>query len=168
MKKRTKKTVLMILAIVLAVILLSLATVFAVKYAKKHIGTTTFSIENQTAIAGDTIKIPIEIVKNHGMWGGQIKINYDTNSLEFVSCANGVVFDECQASADSGSVIIIVNQSDLSESKLNGNVATLNFNIKQTASKGTYDIRFDSISNFADTDNNLLDVSLKNGTVTVK
>lgn len=168
MKRKTKKILLIVLAIIAAVAVIAVSTVLIVKYVKRNVGTTIISFENQTAIAGDTVKLPVNIIKNHGIWGGQIKINYDTNALEFVSCANGEVFDECQANGDSGSVIIIVNQSDISEVKSNGTVATLNFNIRESASKTNYAIRFDSISNFSDSEGELIEIELKNGTVTVK
>lgn len=169
MKKKTKKLILIIVAAILAAVLLVFATIATVKYVKNNVGDTVISLENQTALAGDTVKIPFSINKNHGIWGGEIQINYDADALEFVSCANGSVFDECQANSNEGFVKLIVNQSgEFDVSKTNGLIATLNFKIKENAKKGDYNIEFDEITNFCDKDTQIIEVVFENGKITVK
>lgn len=72
-----KKLLFKICIVVLIVAIISVGTFFTAKY-----------IENSIC---DTIKIPFSISKNHDLWGGQIKINYDENAFEFISCAKGDV-----------------------------------------------------------------------------
>ncbi|MBQ8266969.1 MAG: hypothetical protein IJZ21_01105 [Clostridia bacterium] len=168
MNKKLKKLILIIVASILAAVLLIFATIGAVKFVKNHIGTTVISFENKTALAGDTVQLSFNVVKNHGIWGGQIKINYDATAISFVSCANGDVFDECEVNGTDGSVNLVVNQSDLEDSNVNGTIATLNFKIKENAKKGDYKIEFDQITNFCDEDSEIIEPILESGVITVK
>ena len=163
-----KKLILIIVATILSAALITTGTIFAVRYIKTHVGKTVISFENETALAGDTVKLSFSINKNHGLWGGQIKINYDAKSLEFISCTNGNVFDECEINDTNGSVILVVNQSELVDSNVNGIIATLNFQINETAAKGDYEIEFDQITNFCDQESELVEPILQNGKITVK
>lgn len=168
MSKGIKKILLIIIAAVLAVALITLATMNVIKYIKNYVGDTVISFENQTALTGDTVKIPFSIIKNHGLWGGQVKINYDANVLEFVSCANGSVFDECEVNGAKGSVNLIVNESGLDDSKANGTIATLNFKIKETAKKGDCKIEFDKTTTFCDNEGEIIEIKFTDGIITVK
>lgn len=168
MNKKIKKLILIIVASVLAVALITMGTIFAVKYIKNNVGDTVISFESKTALTGDTVKIPIIIEKNHGLWGGQIKINYNANVLDFISCANGDVFDECEVNDTDGSINLLVNQSEMNDSTINGTIATINFKIKETAKKGDCEIVFDQSSNFCDKNSDLIEPILENGIITVK
>ncbi len=168
MNKKIKKLILIIVAAFLATTLVIFTALGAIKHIKTHIGDTVISLEDKTALTGDTVKIPIVIEKNHGLWGGQIKINYNANVLDFISCANGDVFDECEVNDTDGSVNLLVNQSEMNNSKINGTIATLNFKIKETAKKGNSEIVFDQSSNFCDKNSDLIEPILENGIITVK
>lgn len=168
MNKKMKKLVLIIVCAVLAVALITVGTVFAVDLFKNHIGTTVISFENKTVLAGDTVEIPLSISKNHGIWGGQIIINYDSDAINFVSCSNGEVFDECEVNSNVGEVVILVTQSELEDSNENGLIANLNFKVKVSADKGDYDIAFDDETNFCDSDENMIEPILEKGVITVK
>ena len=168
MNKKTKKLILIIVTSVLAATMITVGTIYAVKYIKNYVGDTVVSFTNQTALAGDTVKMPFSITKNHGLWGGQIIINYDATALEFISCANGDLFDECEVNYNNGSVYIIVNQTELENVEENGLIATLNFKIKEISRKGNYEIVFDDDTNFCDIDGEIEEVVYKTGTITVK
>ena len=168
MKKKTKKIVIIIVSVILAVALIAMGIAFLVKYIKNNVGDTAIKFESQTALAGDTVKVPITISKNHGLFAGQIKIAYNPNTLSFVSCANGDVFDECEANANAGVLPILVTQSFLENTKLTGTVATVNFEIKEGAEKGVSDLIFDDTTDFCDKDSEFIDVKSENGKITVK
>lgn len=106
--------------------------------------TPVLSIENQTALVGDTINLPIKIEKNSGLYVGQIVIHYDPEVFEFVSGGNGDVFDEGVVNGKdlNGTVMIIVNQSGVKDTKKDGTLASLNFKIKDTAARGDSEISF--------------------------
>ncbi len=109
-----------------------------------NFGTPVFSIDNQTALIGDSIVVPINIKKNSGLYVGQIVIQYDGDVLEFVSGGNGEVFDECVVNGKDvkETVMIIANQSGIKDTKKNGTLATLNFKVKETAVRGNTHISF--------------------------
>ncbi len=168
MNKNTKKLIAKIIAILLSICVVIFGTIFTVKYIKNNVGDTVLYFENQTALKGDVVKLPLYVNKNHGIWGGQLIIKYDASNFEFVSCANGNVFDECEINDNSGMVNIIVNQTELNNAIQNGLVLTLNFKIKETALKGDYNITFDTQTNFCDKDAETMDVVLKEGCISVK
>ncbi len=168
MNEKIKKLILIIIALVLAAVLLTLGTIKVIKYVRDYVGDTTVYFESQTALTGDTVKLPLSITKNHGLWAGLVKIKYDASALEFVSCANGDVFDECEVEADSGTVSIIVNMSGIEDVKQNGKIATFNFNVKENANKGTYVIEFEDNTTFCNIEGEEKEVVLKKGSITVK
>lgn len=106
--------------------------------------TPILSIESKTALIGDTINVPVKIEKNSGLYVGQIVVNYDTNVFEFISGGNGDVFDECVVNGKDlkGTVMIIANQSGATDTKKDGTLASLNFKIKDIATRGDSTISF--------------------------
>ncbi len=160
----SKKTVIKIAAIALAVVLLSVAAVIVIK----NVGTTVVTLAQGKALPGDTLQIPLKIDKNHGIWGGQIIINYDADNLSFVSCTNGEVFDECEVNDNSGTLVVLVTQTKLKDTKIDGLIATLSFKAKVSADKAEYKLAFDSETNFCNSEQELVDAKLENGKITVK
>ena len=168
MNKKIKKLILIIVSALLALALLTIGTIKVMNYIKNYVGDTTVYFENQTALSGDTVKLPLSITKNHGLWAGLLKIEYDTAGLEFASCANGAVFDECEVEAGKGTVSIIVNMSELQDVKENGLVVTLNFKVKENAKKGNYNIELNADTEFCDVNGEPKEVVLEKGSITVK
>ncbi len=167
-----KKIILIIVASVLAVALVTTGTIFVIKYINNNVGNTVLSFESKTALAGDIVKMPITLNKNHGFYYGQITVSYNADAIEFVSCASGEIFDECEVNDVDGTVVMLVNQSDLSNTKINGTLATLNFKIKETAAKGEYKIEFvhdeqTAFCNLSEPEN-LIIPELISGIITVK
>ncbi|MBQ8740990.1 MAG: hypothetical protein IJY79_05530 [Clostridia bacterium] len=161
---KNKKIIIIIAAVVLAVAIL----VTGIVLISKNLGDTTVYLDEKKALAGDTVQIPLSISKNHGIWGGQIIINYDSDAISFVSCSNGEVFDECEVNNNVGEVVILVTQSELEDTKESGLIANLNFKVKVSADKGDYDIIFNAETNFCDSDENMVEPILKKGVISVK
>lgn len=168
MKKISKKILRIIIIVILAIAILSVGTFFGVKFVKNNIGKTIVSLEEKTALQGDSVKMPVTISKNHGLWCGRLVITFDSSALEFVSCANGVVFDECEVNGLTDSVVVLLNQSDLKDVKDNGIIATINFNVKQNATKGKYEIKFYDDTEFCNIDAEIKEVDLIDGSIIVK
>lgn len=159
-----KKLVLTIISVILAVALITTGVILIIN----NVGDTVVSFESKTALAGDTVKIPFSIAKNHGIWGAEVHISYDPDVLSFASCANGDVFDECEVNDENGTVNLIINQSALKNSKSNGVIAILSFKISDAAQSGDYEISFDDDTAFCDIESELVEVVLENGVITVK
>ena len=159
-----KKLVLIITSVVVAVAIICCGALLIIK----NVGNTVLSLNSKTALAGDTVELTLSIDKNHGIWGGPIVINYDAESISFVSCANGGVFDECEVNSNEGEVVLLVTQSDFENTKANGVVATLNFKVKVSAEKGDFDISFNGESNLCNIDEEIVEINYNNGKIKVK
>ena len=161
-----KKLVLIIAVAVLIVALLAAGVVVLLR----NTGDTVLSMEQKTALAGDYVSLSVNIKNNHGIYYGLVNVSYNADVIEFVSCEGGEVFNECESNDVGGTVIFIVNQSDLSNSHIDGKVATLNFKIKDSAVKGDYDISFDKETAFCNLSEpeDLIIPEFKNGKITVK
>ncbi len=163
-----KKRFLSILAIFGAICLaIALVTVIVGTHFK-GIGVTKVSLGSAKGVSGDVVEIPLKIKNNSGIWGGQIIIDYDSDNLSFVSASNGKVFDVCNVNDAGDCVAILATQSGFENSKNNGVIATLKFKVKISADKGTQSLKFNSDTNFCNADEEMIELVLKDGTITVK
>lgn len=153
-----------IVAIVLAIVTIAVGALLIVK----NIGDTRVSLGSAKGVSGDVVEIPLTIKKNHGIWGGQILIDYDSDNLSFVSIENGTVFDECEVNDVNNCVAILVTQSKLENSSKNGDIATLKFKIKVSADDGVYNLDFNKDTNFCNAKEEIIEPELKGGKITVK
>ncbi|MDO4608367.1 MAG: cohesin domain-containing protein [Clostridia bacterium] len=162
-----KKFIPKIAAAALAVII-AVVAIFVIL----NLGDPIVSLGSNAALPGDTVEIPLEIDKNHGVLAAQIYIEYDTDNIKFDSYSNGEVFDMCWANEENGKLAIIVVMNDDEESSKDGLVATLKFKAKISADEGDYKLKFDKETMFIDynPDPNAdrLDIKYKSGNITVK
>lgn len=158
------KLVLITVAIVLAVALI----IGGIILFCNNSGDTVISIDDKKISAGDNVDVCLKIKKNCGIWGGQVMLKYDAETLSFVSYDTGDVFDNCDYNADDGTLTLLLNQTELENSKKNGVIVTLKFNVKDDAKSGDYSIKFSEESNFCNVKEELITPVLKDGTVTVK
>ena len=142
MKNLLKEKLIPIIGLSILVVVLIVSTVLLLV---KNVGKTTLKIESKTAIPGDEISLPIIIDKNHGIFSGQIVVAYNSSALEFLSCENGEVFDECDVHVlpESDTLVILAEQiTKFENTKVDGVLATLKFKVRSGAKKGTYPISF--------------------------
>lgn len=158
-----KKKLVLFISIVAALAVLAAGVAIFVQ-----MGDCTATIGTEKSLAGDNVVIPLKLSKNSGMWGGQIIINYDSDAIDFVSCENGELFEECASNDNEGQLSILVNQSNLKNTKKSGILLNLKFTVKETAKSGSYKLSFDKDTNFCDADAELVDVELKSGEIIVK
>ena len=159
-----KNLIYTIIAVVLAIatITVGLLSIF------QNIGDTTITIGTAKAMTGDVVEIPVSIEKNHGIWGGQILIDYDSDNLSFVSVSKGTVFDECEINDAGGCVALLVTQSALKNTNNNGDIVILKFKVKVSADKGEQSLSFNNETNFCNADEEIGEPVLKGGKITVK
>ncbi len=165
MNKGNKKFVISISACVLALVLLIVGIVLVVTNSKYK---GEISLEDTVANAGDTVSIPLRIAENPGIWGGQLIYTYDANALEYVSCANGNVFDECLVNDKNGTIVFLITQQDFENTEINDIIATVKFKVNDDAASGDYEIAVDEASNFCDKDGEYVYPRFKTGIVTVE
>lgn len=138
MKKNTK-LILIIVACVLAVVILVAGLFIVIKKMRP----CTLKIDSKTVLSGDNVTLSVVLDNNPGIYVGAMSIKYDPKVLTFISCANGDVFDERVINGLDGEVVIVLNQTGLKDTKNDGVVVTLTFNVKETAPKGEHNVYFD-------------------------
>lgn len=167
---KNKKILLIIIASVLAVALIVTGLVLIFK----NTGDSRLYIKNQTALSGDTVSVPIYIEKNPGICAGLIIVKFDTDKLEFSSCANGEIFDICSANENDGEIAVLLETDGLSDSKRNGLTVTLEFNVKNNAEKGDTAVAFvtndlSDETNFSNSEAELVEFDvMTDGVITIK
>lgn len=159
-----KKLLYSIIVVILAIATIIVGTLLIFK----NTGDFEITIGKNTALAGDVVKIPITVNNNSGVWGGQIIIDYDYHSLSFLSIEGDSIFDECQINDTGECVAILVTQSELKDTKKDGEIAVLNFKVKTSSKKGKQKISFNSETNFCNSDEELVEPILTDGYITVK
>ncbi len=172
-----KKLIISISAAVLAVVLIIVGVVIVKKNNEfnveniddlKPVKRGIVYFENQTAAQGDTVRIPIKIKRNPGIWGGQITVDFDDNALEFVSCSNGEVFDECEANGEETAVNLLVTQKNIKNSKENDVIAYLTFKVKDDALVKKHEITINERTNFCNIKGALVEPEYKVGIIKVE
>ena len=154
--------------LIISILLASVLFICGAFLIINNLGDTVVALGSKKAAVGETVEIPLSIDKNKGIWGGQIIIKYDSDSLSFVSCENAGVFDGCEVNNNEGEVVILVTQNELENTKKDGDVAKLKFKAKISADAGDYDITIDENTNFCNVNEEIIDVTLKNGKISVK
>lgn len=91
-------------------------------------GQTKFYVSNTNVEQGGTVKVPIMITNNAGLFSAKFSIKYNTNALSLARCENGDVFDTISVNDtfDNGIVEILVQQR-ANNATANGVVAYLVF-----------------------------------------
>lgn len=174
-----KKLLIGIIAGILALVLIAVGVVLIVKYNNRDVdpseiadlppvkgGVITF--EDQETGCGETVRIPLSIKRNPGIWGAQITIDFDDDNLEFVSVSNGDIFDECEVNTEDGKINLLINEKALENTKQNGTIATITFKVSDEASLGEYEISVNKRSSLCNRRGALVIPEFKIGTITVK
>ncbi len=105
-------------------------------------GKTRFTVGDITCGPTDTIRVPINLTNNVGMYNANFSVKFNPNNLFFLDCVNGDVFDNININtddADDGVVHITLTQSS-DDTNVNGPVAYLEFDT--TSVEGCYPITF--------------------------
>lgn len=105
-------------------------------------GKTRFTVGDVKCGPTDTIKVPINLTDNVGMYNAKFSVKFNPNNLFYLDCTNGEVFENINVNtdeADDGIIHITLTQSS-SDTFANGAVAYLEFDT--TSSEGCYPISF--------------------------
>ena len=124
-----------------------------------------------TGFAGDTVNIPVTIENNPGMWGMDLTVSYDITALKLKDVINGGVYADSELTKgnfESGSYKLSYESAELADTTKSGILATLVFEIKDTAEEKTYDIEASYNSgDIVNIDEKAVDFELVSGSVTV-
>ncbi len=124
-----------------------------------------------TGFVGDTVNIPVTVENNPGMWGMDLTVSYDITALKLKDVMNGSVYADSELTKgnfESGSYKLSYESAELADTTKSGILATLVFEIKDTAEEKTYDIEASYNSgDIVNIDEKAVDFELVNGSVTV-
>ena len=130
---------------------------------------TTISVSDETAKAGDTVDVAIDLSKNDNIAGMLLKLSYDS-VLELKNIRQGDALDTLTFTppANLSKNNITLLWDGVAGDSSNGNILILTFDVKDTAEKGVYNISLNyTPGDIYDNDFNDVDVKIINGTVTV-
>ena len=118
--------------------------------------TAEVNITNAKAKIGSTVDISINIVNNPGIVSAKMQINYDTNALTLKKVTDaGILGSTAHSPALTSPYTLYWNNGSARENyTVNGQIATLTFEINSNAIKGIYPISIDF------TDDDILDVDM--------
>ncbi len=124
-----------------------------------------------TGFIGDTVNIPVTVENNPGMWGMDLTVSYDITALKLKDVINGSVYADSELTKgnfESGSYKLSYESAELADTTKSGILATLVFEIKDTAEEKTYDIEASyKKGDIVNIDEKAVDFELVNGSVTV-
>ena len=103
----------------------------------------TLTVEQKTALPGDTVTIVVTMANNPGIWGIDAKIGYDKTVLTLTEVKNGEIFADGELTPgvlSNAPYTLSYEKADLSNTTKSGILATLTFAVKAGAALGNYPI----------------------------
>lgn len=168
----SKKAIIIIVASILAVAVLAGGIFCLVKFVfkdgekTKTYETTTIAIEDVSGKVGDTIKVPVKMYKNPGVMAYMLNFEYDPAVLEYKGYKEGDFLTDYSFN-DANGKLSFVNVED-NDVKENGTMFFLEFKILDSKS-ATTDIKLNLTGeDAANYNEQFVELSADNGTVTIK
>lgn len=128
-------------------------------------------VGNVSGFAGDTVRVPVTIENNPGIWGMDLTVSYDMSALKLKDVENGEIFDDSaltKGNFESDSYRLSYECSNLENVNGSGMLAELIFEIKSGAEEKTYDITASYKSgDITNVDEEKVEFELVNGSVTI-
>lgn len=128
----------------------------------------SIGIKDTSASTGDTVKIPIYINENPGIFAGQFYFEFDSSALEYIDYEKGDLFDEYDVEVSDGIISCIINSEKLKDVDKNGTIITLVFYVKDSAKAGKYEITLGNKTMLCNLNEQIVDAKLESDTITVK
>jgi hypothetical protein len=103
----------------------------------------TITVESVSVESGKTATVKVFVENNPGMWGMDLRINYDKTKLTLTKVENGEVYSKdewTEGNLKSEQYILSYARNDFQDTKNNGLLATLTFDIINPDVAGTYDV----------------------------
>ena len=129
-----------LLAIVIAIVTLMSFSVVGIYAITLEESNPTFYLESVKAKKDNNVSIKVFIKNNPGLWGINVKINYDKTALTLIDVENGDFFKESEWTK--GDLEILSYEANGLEdiTTVNGTLAILNFKVNNDAVPGKYDV----------------------------
>ena len=100
-------------------------------------------VDNQSAHAGDTVEVKVQVDNNPGIISAKVRVYFDTTLLEFVSFAEGNFSDSGYSWSDPDVAqekgYVVINWCEATKPNSTANLlAILTFKVKEDAAEGSY------------------------------
>lgn len=126
------------------------------------------AVADDTTLASDVIKVPVEIKKNPGMTMAQIYFEYDQSVLTCVGFENGDILETyIDPAYGDGNVVFIMECAETEDTAETGELLTLLFKAKKNAKAGAYEVKVGEKSQFINIDETFVkpEISIEKATV---
>ena len=150
MKRNTKIT-----AVILSLVML-MVSFFTISASAADVN---YSVTNVSGEKGDTVTVTVNLTSGVELWGGIVKLSYNSSELQYVSCSKGDAVSSGSLNNNGSSVTFAGTYA-----KTSGTVFTVKFKILK--SSGTSALTLTSSENI-DSDGKTHSCAVSNGTVTV-
>ena len=140
----------------------------------EEITVPTFVVASAEVSAGATsVNVPVSVVKNPGILGMTLVVNYDESAMTLVGCENGDATEMLSFTKPkrykSGSIFTWYGEALEDDEIADGEVLVLTFNISSDAADGEYPIEISyTDGDIFDTDLSYVSVAVKNGSIVIK
>ena len=139
-------------------------------------GKKSVDVVDVVASTGDKqIVVPVYATQNPGIVAARLFITFDTNAFSFAECRSGDIFDNCQGQfneKENKLTVLAMNGADDSTDIISKSGAGVLTNIvlipKSGAKPGTYKIKIESNSEFANLDDQLINIKTETGNIILK
>ncbi len=133
----------------------------------------TFVVGNVSANAGDTgVEVAVKVVKNPGILGMTMKLEYDDSVMTLVEAENGEAFAPLKMTPPkkykSGCNFVWYADDLADEDVVDGDILVLTFDVLENAASGTYPVTVKyTDGNIFDVNLDPISVDIKNGVFTI-
>ena len=146
------------------------------KTQSKSTGKETVEVKDVEASKSDNkIVVPIYATENPGIVASRLFLTYDTNTFDFADCEGGDIFDNCVGNFDEKTKtlkVIAMNGKDDSTDLVSVSGAGVLCKIilipKSNAKAGTYTVNVGSESEYANLNDQLVEVKASAGKIKLK
>lgn len=132
----------------------------------------TFVVGNVSAAAGETVTVPVSIVKNPGILGMTLVVGYDDTVMTLTDSTNGDALSMLSFTKPknykNGSIFTWYGEALEEDEIIDGGVLTLTFAVAEDAADGAYSVSVSyTEGDIFDADLSSVSVAVRNGTCTV-
>ncbi|MGN0492462.1 MAG: cohesin domain-containing protein [Acutalibacteraceae bacterium] len=166
-----KKIIAIVAAAVAAIALIAglgvyLTSVFSSDGGAAKSDKPTITVGSVSGEVGKTVEVPVKFTGNPGAMGFFLQLEYDSESLEYISFEKGDLLTDCEVSGGGGNIkLISVEEGDV---KKDGTLVKLTFKVREGAS-GDCELKLicdeNSVCNY---DEESIAVTAQSGKITVK
>ncbi len=102
-------------------------------------------VESLGATGGSDVSVKVTVENNPGLWGMDLRIDYDKSAMTLTSVENGDFFatsEWTRGNLEADTYILSYEANEIEDiTKSSGTLATLNFTLKEDISEGDYEIK---------------------------